>query len=144
VLPITIWAFATARQACPVFATEGAQVAKEYHFEFRAADAAASPYLVLGAILAAGLFGLDRKLPLPKVSEGAPQNMSAAQLKAMDIERLPQSLGAALDLFEAESDLTESFGAELKSAYLAHKRFEAGMMAKLTPEEQCEKYRRAY
>ena len=53
-------------------------------------------------------------------------------------------LGAALDLFEAESDLTESFGTELKSAYLAHKRFEAEMMAKLTPEEQCEKYRRVY
>lgn len=129
---------------CPVFATEEAQVAKQYHFEFRAADAAASPYLALGAILAAGLYGLDRKLPLPKVCEGAPQNMSAAQLKAMDIERLPQSLGAALDRFEAETDLAESFGTELKSAYLAHKRFEAEMMAKLTPEEQCEKYRRSY
>ncbi len=129
---------------CPVFATEEAQVAKQYHFEYRAADAAASPYLVLGAILAAGLFGLDRTLPLPQVCAGAPQNMSTAQLKAMNIERLPQSLGAALDLFEAESDLTASFGAELKSAYLAHKRFEAELMAKHSPEEQCEKYHRAY
>jgi glutamine synthetase len=129
---------------CPVFATDEAATAKQFHFEFRAADAAASPYLALGAILAAGLHGLDRKLPTPKVTESAPQNMSEKELKALDIVRLPQSLGDALDLFEAENDLTESFGQELKSAYIAHKRFEAEMMAKLTPAEQCEKYRLAY
>lgn len=129
---------------CPVFTTDDAEIARQFHFEFRAADAAASPYLALGAILAAGLHGLDRKLPAPKVTETAPQNMSDKELKAMSIVRLPQSLSAALDLFEAENDLTESIGKELKSAYLAQKRFEAEMMAKLTPAEQCEKYRLVY
>ncbi len=129
---------------CPVFTTDPAQIARQYHFEFRAADAAASPYLLLGIILAAGLYGLDKKLAMPKVCEGAPQNMSDAQLQALDIVRLPQSLGAALDLFEAETDLAEILGPDLKSAYLAAKRFEVEMMAKLTPAEQCEKYRRAY
>ncbi len=129
---------------CPVFATDDTHVAKQLHFEFRAADAAASPYLLLGAILAAGLHGLDRKLATPKVTQGAPQNMSEAERKAMNIERLPQSLGAALDLFAAENDLTEIIGPELKSAYLAAKRFEAEMMAKLSSSEQCERYRRSY
>ena len=129
---------------CPVFETAGTDVARQYHFEYRAADAAASPYLVLGAILAAGLHGLDKGLPIPRVCEGAPQNLTEAQRAELGIVRLPQSLSEALDLFEADVDLTESFAAELKSAYLAHKRFEAGMMETLTPEEQCEKYRLAY
>lgn len=129
---------------CPIFTADESQIAGQYHFEFRAADAAASPYLLLGIILAAGLHGLDQRLPLPKVCEGAPQAMSAAQLRALDIVRLPQSLDAALDLFEAETDLVRIIGPDLKSAYLAAKRFEAEMMAKLTPAAQCEKYRLAY
>lgn len=129
---------------CPVFQHPGADVAQQYHFEYRAADAAASPYLVLGAIVAAGLYGLDHDLATPAVCEGAPQDKPASELAALGIERLPQSLSAALDRFEADSDLAPYFGADLKAAYLAHKRFEDGMMAPLSPEEQCAKYRLAY
>jgi glutamine synthetase len=117
---------------CPVFAQ--AEMAKQFHFEYRAADAAASPYLVLGAILAAGLLGLDRGLPIAEVCEGAPQNMPEAELARLGIERLPQSLAAALDRFEADNELTALIGPELKSAYLAHKRFEAELMGKLSPK----------
>ena len=129
---------------CPVFRETGIDVGRQYHFEYRAADAAASPYLLLGAVLAAGLHGLDRGLPMPPVSESAPQAMSDAERERLGILRLPQSLGAALDLFEAETDLDEAFGADLKAAYLAHKRFETGLMEPLDPEEQCERYRLAY
>ncbi|MCO5147494.1 MAG: glutamine synthetase family protein [Aquamicrobium sp.] len=127
---------------CPVFQT--VDITKQFHFEFRAADAAASPYLVLGAMLAAGLHGLDSGLPIPSVCEGAPQNLSPERLRELDIVRLPQSLGEALDLFEADTVLAESFGAELKKAYLAHKRFEAEMMGQLSVEEQCARYAAAY
>lgn len=129
---------------CPVFQSAGADISKQYHFEFRAADAAASPYLVLGAILAAGLFGLDNGLPAAEVCEGAPQDMTDEERRRLGVERLPQSLPEALDRFEAAADIAGMFGADLKSAYLAHKRFEAEMMAKLSPEQQCEKYRLAY
>lgn len=129
---------------CPVFNGGGADVAKQYHFEFRAADAAASPYLALGAIVAAGLYGLDSSLPMPAVCEGAPQNLSDEQRRKAGILRLPQSLDEALDRFEADTDLVGTIGEELKAAYLAHKRFEAGLMRELSPEEQCAKYRLAY
>ena len=94
--------------------------------------------------LAAGLRGLDRGLPMPAVTESAPQDMDEDERARLGIVRLPQSLGAALDLFEADEDLTEAFGPELKAAYLAHKRFEAGMMEALDPAAQCERYRLAY
>lgn len=127
---------------CPVF--QSADISRQFHFEFRAADAAASPYLVLGAMLAAGLHGLDAGLPIPPVCEGAPQNMAPERLAELGIVRLPQSLGEALDLFEADTLVADSFGPDLKTAYLAHKRFEAEMMGRLSVEEQCARYATSY
>jgi glutamine synthetase len=129
---------------CPVFGGAKADVAEQFHFEYRAADAAASPYLVLGAIVAAGLWGLDKGFGIPAVCEGAPQNMTDEQRSNMGIVRLPQSLEEALDRFEGDEDLAETIGADLKAAYLAHKRYEAGIMRDLTPEDQCMRYRAAY
>jgi glutamine synthetase len=127
---------------CPVFQT--ADITRQFHFEFRAADAAASPYLVLGAILAAGLHGLDANLPMPQVCEGAPQTMAPQRLAELGIVRLPQSLSEALDLFEADTVLADSFGPDLKAAYLAHKRFEVEMMDNLSVAEQCARYAMSY
>jgi glutamine synthetase len=45
---------------CPVSERPGADVAKSFNLEFRAADAAAAPYLALGAMVRAGLDGLRR------------------------------------------------------------------------------------
>jgi glutamine synthetase len=129
---------------CPVFETASNDIRTQHHFEYRAADAAASPYLLFGAIAAAGLFGLDSELSVPAVTEVVPQNMTEKERQRLRIERLPQSLAQALDCFEDDADLAESFGKELKSAYLAHKRFEAEMMDGLSAEQQCEKYRLAY
>jgi len=98
---------------------------------------------VLGAILAAGLHGLDRGLPVAEVCEGAPQNLPQHELERLGIVRLPQSLDAALDLFEADADMDEMIGAELKQAYLAHKRFEASLMRDLSDEDQCSRYHAA-
>jgi glutamine synthetase len=129
---------------CPVFGGAKADVAKQFHFEYRAADATASPYLVLGAIVAAGLWGLDKGLGIPGVCEGAPQNMTDERRSNMGIVRLPQSLEEALDRFEEDEDLAETIGADLKLAYLAHKRFEASIMRDLSPEDQCMRYGAAY
>lgn len=129
---------------CPVFKTTGVDRAQQYHFEFRAADATASPYILLGAIVAAGLRGLDAGLPSPAATESDPDAMSEAERQAALIARLPQSLESALDTFEGFTDLDELLGMELKAAYLAHKRFEAGLMAELSPEQRCARYRLAY
>ncbi|WP_274425598.1 glutamine synthetase family protein [Chelativorans sp. YIM 93263] len=129
---------------CPVFPGTGSDISRQFHFEFRAADAAASPYLLLGAIVAAGLHGLDEKLDRPKVCPSPPQHLSEMEREALGIVRLPQSLEEALDLFENEAALRPLFGEELSGAYLAHKRFEAQLMQELSPEAQCEKYGLAY
>ena len=55
-----------AMRVCPVFAAaDPADTARQFNFEYRVCDAAASPYLALGAVIFAGADGLRRKLGLP-------------------------------------------------------------------------------
>ncbi|RMD63702.1 MAG: glutamine synthetase [Alphaproteobacteria bacterium] len=129
---------------CPVFETAGVDVARQYHFEFRAADAAASPYLVLGALIWAGLDGLRRGLPTPTPSEGDPSTWSQAELDARGLMRLPQSLGAALDNLAASEAFKDWMGPTLHDVYLRHKRFEDENLSALPTEEQCARYRLVY
>ncbi|WP_412050063.1 glutamine synthetase family protein [Hoeflea sp. Naph1] len=129
---------------CPVFPGSGTDISKQFHFEFRAADATANPYLVLGTLIAAGLHGLDQKLDRPEVCPGPPQDLEDAQLRDLGIVRLPQSLTEALDLFEGEAAFKPLLGEDLIQAYLAHKRFEVDLMKDLSDGQQCEKYHLAY
>ncbi|MRX48964.1 glutamine synthetase [Paracoccus sp. S-4012] len=127
---------------CPVF--DPTRIAKQYHFEYRAADATASPYMVLGAMLAAGLWGLDQGLDPARVFEGAPQHFDDAHNEARGVRRLPLSLTDALDAFEADEDLTPIITPVLKSAFLAFKRFEIGLLKDLPPEALCARYAEVY
>lgn len=129
---------------CPVFPGAGVPIAEQFHFEYRAADAAASPYLLLGILVAAGLFGLDGDLPLPAVTDSDPAVMEPAERARLGVERLPLTLREALDVFAAEPDLTDLVGRELKTAYVAHKGFEATAMADVPIDDQCIHYRLLY
>jgi len=129
---------------CPVFETIGVDPAERLHFEYRAADAAASPFLLFGAIVAAGLWGLDGDLTLPAVTTTDSDAMTPDERAALGIARLPTSLGAALDRLEADDDLDPLIGAELKRTYLAHKRFELEFVADLSAEELCARYAEIY
>lgn len=129
-------------RVCPVFDTN--KIRQQFHFEYRAADASASPYLALGAILAAGLWGLDTGIEGATVFEGAPQNFDQTHLDAHGIRRLPQSLDEALDRLAADTDLAPIMGDMLKQAFIALKRFEIGLTAELNDEERCVRYRDAY
>ena len=129
---------------CPVFETTGVDRADQFHFEYRAADAAASPYMVLGGLIWAGLLGLRQNLPTPIATTTNPADMDPAHLSAAGLRRLPQSLTEALDLFAADSELRDCLDPLLHDAYLRHKRFEVDLMAPLSPEEQCARYALVY
>lgn len=133
-----------ALRICPVFSTTAIPVADQFHIEFRAADAAASPYLLLGGLVWSGLDGLRRGLTAPAVTDRDPESMAASERRALGLERLPQSLGAALDRLNDHAGLKAAMGAELHAAYLTHKRFETREMETHKQAEQCERYRLAY
>jgi glutamine synthetase len=102
------------------------------HAELKCFDAAANPYLVVGAVLAAGLAGVDAGLEagyaLPAPVRGDPAARG-------DQERLPASLTEAAAHFERDDVLREAFGEVLHGAVLAVRRAEAKRFADSTPEE---------
>lgn len=96
--------------------------------EIKCFDAAANPYLAVGAVLAAGLAGMDAGEPLPPEVPGDPSLPGAA-------ERLPSSLPEAIDAYEKSALLREALGAELFAALLAVRRAEVELFGGRTDEE---------
>ena len=116
-----------ALRICPVLSLPGASdAARQFNVEFRPADAAASPYLALGAIVHAGVDGMRHRLELPEPRDVA--RMSEAERKAAGIRHLPRSLAEALDLLEATPEAEDWFGPVYLDAYLRHKRAEIRML----------------
>ncbi len=128
---------------CPVFG--GAEeLDSRFHFEFRAADAAASPYLVLAALVNAGLSGLEAGLETPPVTERDLSTADPDELARLGYERLPDNLEAALARLTASDWAKASFGETLIDVIARHKRCELDLMSGLSPREQCARYALAY
>jgi glutamine synthetase len=128
---------------CPISEKPGAKVERSFNFEYRAADAAATPHLALGAIVRAGLMGLRAKLALPRAATVIEiAEMSEAEKQAAGIESLPGSLGDALDHLEKAPEALMPEG--LKQPYLMHKRGEIQYTATIAPEELFSMYAQVY
>ena len=113
-------------RVCPVYSTAPATIARQFNVEFRVADACASPYLALGALVWAGLDGVRHRRGF---TDPAP---------------LPRSLGEALDRFEASPDIAEWFGPAFRDVYLRFKRAELKVLAGLSEPEICARYAAIY
>lgn len=84
--------------------------------EHRIAGADANPYLVMAAILAGMLEGLERNLqPPPAVNVNAYEEM---------VPRLPDDMGEAIRLFERSDFARRAFGLEYRSLFAHLKRAE--------------------
>jgi glutamine synthetase len=127
---------------CPVSEKPGAAVEKAFNFEFRAADAAATPHLVLGALVRAGLHGLNNRSPLPRAATVIDvAAMAERELRENGIVPLPGSLAEALDDLEADGDLLP---AGLKSPYVMHKRGELSQLDGVASDERFARYAQVY
>jgi len=88
--------------------------------ENRAADAAANPYLVIAAVLASGLDGIEKGL-----DPGDPYLGDCYQISdAANYQTVPRSLGESLDAMEGDDYVRSLLGPEFIKAYLAVKRME--------------------
>ena len=87
------------------------------HLENRLPGAASNPYLVMSAIIAAGIDGLKNHIEPPPAVEGIAYGMEGVQ-------DLPAGLSQALDALEADSTLRDLLGEEFVKLYLAVKRHE--------------------
>jgi glutamine synthetase len=129
-------------RVCPVF--EQAAAAQQFNVEYRVADAGASPYLALGALVWAGLDGLKRGLALPARGEKSFWDMTDAERRAAGFRPLPKSLDEALGLLAASDTARAWFGDEFFDVYLRFKRAELKALDGLSPADICAKYAEIY
>jgi glutamine synthetase len=78
--------------------------------ELRFPGADVNPYLALSSIIAAGLHGMDKQLPLEPAFEG--------NAYVSDKPRVPETLQEARELFAASEVAREAFGQEVVDHYL--------------------------
>ena len=118
----------SAVRICPVYVTAEETVARQFNVEFRVADAAASPYLALGALVQAGLDGLRQRRRLADIAPVP----------------LPGSLSDALEAFAASAEAAGWFGPVLHDVYLRSKRAELKALAGLDEAAICDRYAAVY
>ena len=128
----------------PVTDKSPESIAQQFNIEYRAADAAASPYLALAAIIHAGSQGIEEKLPVPPVSHEDLSLLSETELSKRGYTRNPQSLEEALERMNDNKTVCSWFPEEFIPIYTAHKKCEIEQLEGKTVEEQCALYAQTY
>ena len=92
--------------------------------EVKCFDQSANPYLASGAVIAAGLHGIEQALTLPAGVVDDPAALSEREREALGAERLPRSLDVSISALEQSTPLRSAMGAMLFDAVLAVRRAE--------------------
>lgn len=92
--------------------------------EFRSADHTCNPYLLLTALLSAGMDGLERELDPGDPAEGDLGHAPRAELEAQGVQFLPRTAGEALDAVEADEVVMDGLGPVCGPELLRIRRFE--------------------
>jgi len=74
--------------------------------------------------LAAGFDGIDRELDPGEPLNRDPGSVDETELRDRDVERLPESLSAAIDALEADDVLEDALGEPLHGSFIEVKRSE--------------------
>ncbi|WP_283753135.1 glutamine synthetase family protein [Roseofilum acuticapitatum] len=98
------------------------------HFEFKTIDAAANPYLALGAIIAAGLDGIRNQLEPPEPVDCDPGILPEEERQHRGIQWLPATLLEAITALQENQVLLKALSPPLAQAYLAVRQAEWEIM----------------
>ena len=110
--------------------TTALRISAPGRFEYRAVDSAVNPYLLCAGLLKAFDDGIERKL-----DPGKPENRNVYE--AMEagkvVNKLPMSLGEAVDCFEKDEVIRSALPDEMSKVFLHYKKDEwAKFMATVT------------
>jgi glutamine synthetase len=122
----------------------GAELAPQMRLEYRGADAAANPYLALGAILYAGIDGVRRGLPAPPLLDRDPALLDPDEERRFGVGALPEQLRVALAELAGDELLRGWLGPLLHDAYASVKRAEIEAAAELDELALCTRYAGIY
>ncbi|EPS40187.1 hypothetical protein H072_5962 [Dactylellina haptotyla CBS 200.50] len=107
-------------------------------FELKLMDGLANPYLALASILAAGLVGLAKGLPLRAGHcRIDPARMDHEERSALGVDiKLPNTLDASLTALEADQEVVTYLTNKLVSSYVTVKRTEMGYLRTLSDDKR--------
>ncbi len=104
--------------------------------ELRSPDPCCNPYLTLALCLAAGMEGIRNKMVPPKSVDQNIFELTESQRRDMGIEKLPATLGEAIEEFEKDEFIKEVLGSHITEKYLQEKKAEwAAYQAQVTDWE---------
>jgi glutamine synthetase len=112
--------------------------------EVKPVDGTANPYLAVGAVLAAGLHGLDTGDRLPPSTEEDPEGLPEDVKEARGIHQLPASLTEAAERLAASDVLREAMGDFLFETFVATRRGECQQYEGLDDDEMIRRLRWRY
>jgi glutamine synthetase len=129
---------------CPSTEIDPDKKVQGFNLEFRPPDPTASPYIVLGALIRAGLEGIRDQLPLPAICEGDPADLAEEERAALGITPLAATFEQALNAFETDPVARTWMPPQMLESYLSVKRTELEITRSMSPEEVCELYASVY
>lgn len=129
---------------CPVSDLSDIARAAQFNFEYRAADAAASPHLQLAAIVHAGVQGIEEGLEVPEATTEDLSLLDGQALAARGYVRLPQTLDEALGRFAENSTVTGWFPEGFADVYVKHKKGEMAFLEGRDQADVCGLYEQVY
>lgn len=135
------WGHENREAALRLEASIGPSARGSANVEWKAVDTAANPYLVLGAVVAAGLAGLERGDGLPAPIAEDPHTAPDDVARASRATRLPDGIENAIAAFEASDLLRGAMGETLFGSVLATRRREAEVTGDRDLEQLIELYR---
>ncbi len=103
--------------------------------EIKSFDLAASPYLVVGSVLAIAAASVDKGLTLTNPIDTDPALLDGAALAAAGVVRMPTNLRAALDALSHSDVIRTAMGSELYTAFVAVRDAELATYGALEPDE---------
>jgi glutamine synthetase len=105
------------------------------NLEVKCLDLTANPYLLLAAVVAAGLGGIAAHATLPEPIDVDPAALTPEELDRRGIQRLPTSLRESTDALAADSVLRAAMGSALIDSVLAVRESEIELFAEASAEE---------
>ncbi len=108
--------------------------------EFRLPDCSANPYIALGAVLAAGIHGIEEKLDPGEPMTFDPSSIDAAELQKRGVKTLPTSLIESIHFAEADNVLRNAMGNTFFEEYLKVRKSEWDTYRRNVDEWEVEKF----
>jgi len=103
--------------------------------ELRNPDPSCNPYLVLSAIIASGLKGIEMEYQLQP-----PVNNSKLNFKNKKIKKLPTQLSEAIGYFEKSNLMRETFGEIIHKTFIENKKLEINKFNKHITDFEIDEY----